>query len=139
MVTIPDTIAADPVQADIWRQIIPENNRYREQDLPTLELLVFWHAVAREAKQQLTRSGKMRVIVPTGYSGITDANGNKLPTMGKAPALTVLKEATAMIESLTETLNVSAPAPAPAKSGNGTILQLMFDEREKMAKAAHGA
>lgn len=137
MVTIPGSIKADPVQAEIWEQIVPANNRFKPEQLPTLELLVFWHAVAKEAKRVITRGGKMRIITAVGFSGVTDADGNRLPTRGKEPALQVLQDATKMIQTLSESLNLSAAIPSQkATTGNGQILQMVLGDREAKEKAA---
>ena len=46
---MPDDIAEDEVLAEIWAWIAPPTNRFTEQDLPNLRLLVNWHKIAMQA------------------------------------------------------------------------------------------
>lgn len=139
MVTIPDHIQADPDLAEIWHQVVPENNRFKAEQLPTLELLVFWHGVAKAAMEAVRRGDKWVVVKAVGYSGI-EVNGQRVPVSGKNPALTVLKEATMMIKQLTEALDITSnTANTAAASGNGKVLQLVLGDRAKKEKKANGA
>ena len=61
------------------------------------------------------------------------------------PAVTVLKQATAEIRALNDTLGLSRKASAAAQpperkaSPNAKLLKLMFDERDESARKAAGA
>ena len=48
---MPEDIALDPVQSEIWAWLCPPVNNFSEQDIPTLRLLTYWHAVAEQAQQ----------------------------------------------------------------------------------------
>ena len=49
MVEIPQDIVQDAAQAAIWAELVADDSRFTEQDVPALRLLCFWHAVAMEA------------------------------------------------------------------------------------------
>ena len=57
MVEIPQDIAQDAAQAAIWAELVADDSRFTEQDVPALRLLCFWHAVAMEAQRQMTHNG----------------------------------------------------------------------------------
>ena len=52
-VLMPQDIAQDPVQSEIWAWLAPPVNNFTEQDIPTLRLLTYWHAVAQQAEQAI--------------------------------------------------------------------------------------
>lgn len=55
-VSMPDDIALDPVQSAIWKSIAPEKgNPFTESDVPNLRLLCYWHAVAHQAQEAITK------------------------------------------------------------------------------------
>lgn len=131
-VTMPEDIADDPVQSRIWASLAPAGNRFAEQDVPTLRLLCYWHAVARRA-QEAAADGDGRV-------DILDRAGTR-----QNPALSVLKEATAEIRLLSDQLGVSprsrasAPAEQQPRSANAKLLTMVLTDREAKARRAAGA
>lgn len=147
-VTIPPSIASDPVLSELWEQLAPEGNRFVEQDVPLLEQLCYWHAVARQAREAISRGdGHIAVFERIGTKPYKAENGKAVPMYRKNVALSVLKEASAEIRSLSSELGLSpsarakmgaSAAPAP-KSANASLLDRMFSARGERERKAHGA
>jgi len=144
LVRIPEDIAADPIQAGIWAELCPEGNAFEASDLPNLRLLCFWHAVAREAQKQIQHKGKLSIFDPIAFKPFRDSTGAAVPLVRKSPALTVLKEASSEIRALSEALGITRngrqPMQQPQQAGtNAALLQVVFGDREKRERRAHGA
>ena len=104
-VAMPEDIARDPVQSEIWAWIAPPVNNFTEQDIPNLRLLCYWHAVAAQAEQTLsTGDGRVRIVTPVGTANV---EGQDVPLVKKNPALAVLKEASSEIRALSDMLGLS--------------------------------
>lgn len=146
-VTMPDDIAADPVQREIWALLAPDGNRFAEQDVPNLSLLCFWHAVAMEARRQMSKGGKPALFDPISVKPFAQDNGKPLFMVRKSPALAVLKEATAEIRLLSDMLGVSPSArsrmgaeSAPRRDGaKADLLTLVLTDRSEKERKAVGA
>ena len=110
MVEIPQDMAQDEAQAAIWAEVCPDNNRFTPQDVPALRLLVFWHAVAKEAQRQMAHGGRLAIFDPIAVKPFTDASGKAPYMVRKSPALAVLKEATSEIRSLSDALGLTPAA-----------------------------
>lgn len=107
-VSMPADIAANEQQANIWHLLVPDVNRFTEQDIPNLRLLVFWHGVAEQAQASLTRGdGSLQLVRPVAMSNVYDTNGKQVPIVQKSPAITILKEASAEIRALSDILGLS--------------------------------
>lgn len=107
-VLMPQDIAEDPVQSEIWAWLAPPVNSFTEQDIPTLRLLTYWHAVARQAEQAIhSEDGKIAIFDKIGVKPFTTKDGNEIPLVRKNPALTILKEASAEIRALSDMLGLS--------------------------------
>lgn len=107
-VLMPQDIAEDPVQSEIWAWLAPPVNSFTEQDIPTLRLLTYWHAVARQAEQAIhSEDGKIAIFDKIGVKPFKTKDGNEIPLVQKNPALTILKEASAEIRALSDMLGLS--------------------------------
>lgn len=107
-VTMPEDIAADPVQSEIWAWIAPPVNRFAGQDMPALRLLCYWHAVALQAQQAMASGdGTVNIFDRVGTKPYRAAGGEEVPLVRKHPALSVLKEASAEIRALSDQLGLS--------------------------------
>lgn len=143
-VEIPEDLAADPVQSKIWAEIAPEGNRFEPQDVPSLRLLCFWHAVAREAQRQMGRGGKLALFDPIALKPFTDASGKAPYMVRKSPALTVLSDATKEIRALSDALGITpsarsrmgAETKVTKDSSHGKLLLLMQDDRAAKERRA---
>lgn len=141
-VSMPDDIARDPVQSDVWRSVAPEGaNRYTEAEVPTLRLYCFWHAVARQAQETIAKGdGHVNIFDRIGTKPYKSADGRSLPLVRKNPALAVLKEASAEIRALSDQLGISPKsreaAPAPVATEKSRLLHLVTSDRDAKRKAA---
>lgn len=107
-VLMPEDIAQDPVQSEIWAWLAPPVNSFTEQDIPTLRLLTYWHAVAQQAKQAIhSDGGKIAIFDKIGVKPFKTADGREVPLVRKNPALTILKEASSEIRALSDMLGLS--------------------------------
>ena len=107
-VLMPHDIAEDPVQSEIWAWLAPPVNSFTEQDIPTLRLLTYWHAVARQAEQAIhSEDGKIAIFDKIGVKPFKNADGREVPLVRKNPALTILKEASSEIRALSDMLGLS--------------------------------
>lgn len=107
-VVIPDDIAADPVQSEIWNWIAPPVNSFTAQDIPNLRMLCYWHAVAMQAQQAIhSESGAISIFDTIDVKPFLSEDGKKIPLVRKSPALTVLKEASAEIRAYSDQLGLS--------------------------------
>lgn len=107
-VLMPQDIAEDPVQSEIWAWLAPPVNSFTEQDIPTLRLLTYWHAVAQQAEQAIhSEDGKIAIFDKIGVKPFKTADGREIPLVRKSPALTILKEASSEIRALSDMLGLS--------------------------------
>lgn len=107
-VTMPPDIMADPVQSEIWAWVAPPVNNFTDQDLPNLRLLVYWHAVAAQARQALhSEDGTVRIFDKIGVKPFKTEDGRSIPLVRKNPALQIMKEASAEIRALSDMLGLS--------------------------------
>lgn len=107
-VLMPQDIAEDPVQSEIWAWLAPPVNSFTEQDIPTLRLLTYWHAVARQAEQAIhSEDGKIAIFDKIGVKPFKTKDGSEIPLVRKNPALTILKEASSEIRALSDMLGLS--------------------------------
>lgn len=107
-VLMPQDISQDPVQSEIWAWLAPPVNSFTEQDIPTLRLLTYWHAVAQQAEQAIhSEDGKIAIFDKIGVKPFRTADGREIPLVRKNPALTILKEASSEIRALSDMLGLS--------------------------------
>lgn len=107
-VVMPDDIAQDPVQSEIWAWVAPPVNNFTEQDIPNLRLLVYWHAVAKQAEQAIhSEDGRIGIFDKIGVKPFKTEDGREVPLVRKNPALTILKEASSEIRALSDMLGLS--------------------------------
>lgn len=107
-VVMPADIAEDPVQSEIWAWLAPPVNSFTEQDIPTLRLLTYWHAVAHQAEQAIhSEDGKIAIFDKIGVKPFKTPDGREVPLVRKSPALTILKEASSEIRALSDMLGLS--------------------------------
>lgn len=146
-VSMPEDIALDPIQSAIWVELAPEgNNGFSAQDVPTLRLLCYWHAVAKQAQDAIAKgNGHINIFDRIGTKPYKTDDGRSVPLVRKNPALGVLKEASAEIRALSDQLGISPraraaePAAAPTRSANARILNMVLTDREAKARKAAGA
>lgn len=142
MLEMPENIAKDEYQAAIWRSVTA-SGRFSDEDAPNIALLCFWHSVAKAAEDAMSKGKSVKVLDQVGYKQMKARNGRMAILERPHPAVTVLKQATAEIRALNDTLGLSRKtgaavpaAPARQQSDGAKVLALMFDDRERKAKAA---
>ena len=107
-VSMPPDIQADPVQSQIWAWIAPPVNSFTEQDMPTLRLLCYWHAVAAQARTVMQGdNGTVNIFDKIGVKPFKTADGREIALVRKNPALQILKEASSEIRALSDMLGLS--------------------------------
>lgn len=107
-VLMPMDIERDPVQSEIWAWLVPPVNNFSEQDIPTLRLLTYWHAVAQQAEQAIhSENGRINIFDKIGVKPFKTPDGREVPLVRKNPALTILKEASSEIRALSDMLGLS--------------------------------
>lgn len=107
-VLMPTDIERDPVQSEIWAWLVPPVNNFSEQDIPTLRLLTYWHAVAQQAEQAIhSEDGRISIFDKIGVKPYKTPDGREVPLVRKNPALTILKEASTEIRALSDMLGLS--------------------------------
>lgn len=97
-VSMPDDVAADPTLCRLWQQVAPPVNPFIPSDTLLLRVLVEWLAIAEAAQEQLKGDGidgSICILIDDGKRA------------RKHPALSVLKEASAEIRALSDTLGLS--------------------------------
>lgn len=142
MLEMPENIAKDEYQAAIWRSVTA-SGRFFDEDAPNIALLCFWHSVAKAAEDAMSKGKSVKVLDQVGYKQMKARNGRMAILERPHPAVTVLKQATAEIRALNDTLGLSRKAsaavpaaPARPQSDGAKVLALMFNDRERKAKAA---
>ena len=142
MLEMPENIAKDEYQAAIWRSVTA-SGRFSDEDAPNIALLCFWHSVAKAAEDAMSKGKSVKVLDQVGYKQMKARNGRMAILERPHPAVTVLKQATAEIRALNDTLGLSRKAsdavpaaPARPQSDGAKVLSLMFNDRERKAKAA---
>ncbi len=124
-VQMPQDIANDPVQSEIWAWIAPPVNNFTEQDIPTLRLLCFWHAVAAQAQQNLADgTGKVFIYDQIGEKVVGD---EVKPLVKKNPAIQILKDASSEIRALSDQLGLSPLARSRIGLLNATTVKTAAD------------
>lgn len=107
-VVMPEDIASDPVQSEIWAWIAPPVNNFTDQDIPNLRLLVYWHAVVAQAQQALKGgAGKVNIFDKIGVKPFKTEDGKELPLVRPNPALKIMKDASTEIRALSDQLGLS--------------------------------
>lgn len=128
-VTMPYDIAQDPVQSEFWTLLAPPTNTFTDQDVPTLRLLCYWHAVAAHAQQEMAGpigSGKIAIMA--------EAEKGKV----QHPAVKTLKQASAEIRALNDQLGLSPLARSRIGLMQATAVKTAADTA-KMFKSIDGA
>lgn len=141
MLEMPESVASDDYQAQIWASVTA-SGRFTAEDAPNIALLCYWHAVAKSAEDAMSKGKSVKVLDPVGYKSIKAKNGRHAIMERAHPAVSVLKQATAEIRALNELLGLSrksiqTQAPQARQQSEGAkVLSLMFADRERKAKAA---
>lgn len=127
-ITIPEDIAEDEIQAEIWHWIVPPVNNFTQQDIPMLRRLTYWHSVAQQAEQAMHSSnGQINIFDKIGVKPYKTEDGRSVPLVRKNPALTILKEASTEIRALSDMLGISPLARSRIGLMNATTVKTAAD------------
>lgn len=106
-VAMPPEVASDLVQSEIWSLIAPPVNNFTEADIPTLKLLVYWHALAAQVQQDMAGPyGTIRALEQIGEKEGEDGEPGA-PVTRKHPGVAVLKTCSTEIRALSDQLGLS--------------------------------
>lgn len=132
-VVMPADIASDPVQSKIWEWLAPPVNGFTDQDVPTLRLLCYWHAVAAQAQSEMAGAEGGVAI----FDRMETESGDKVV---KSPAVQVLKTASTEIRALSDMLGLSPLARSRIGLINATTVKTAADTAAmfKSIDAAYG-
>ena len=123
-VSMPPDIAEDPVQSEIWAWLAPPINNFSQQDIPTLRLLTYWHAVAAQAQHALhSKDGSVNIFDKIGVKPYKTQDGREVPLVRKNPAIAILKDASAEIRALSDMLGLSPLARSRIGLMNATTVK----------------
>ncbi len=138
-VTMPPDIEADPVQSKIWAWIAPDANCFTEQDIPTLRLLCYWHAVAAQAQEAMSgQGGRVDIFDKIGVKPYKTEDGKELPLVRKNPAVAILKDASREIRSLSDQLGLSPLARSRIGLMQATAVKTASEIRERFSSIDAG-
>lgn len=110
-IAMPEEIAANPVQAEIWGWLCPPVNSFTPQDIPALKQLCMWHNVFLQAQQSISSpNGDGLVAIYDKVGEVIEGEGEsakKRQIVKKHPAIGIMKEASAEIRALSDMLGLS--------------------------------
>lgn len=115
-VTMPDDIAEDPIQKEVWEQICPEGNAFEPKDIPNLRAYCYLQRICMQAQKNMRRT--------KGNVGITKKTKRGVV---KNPDFAVYKEASAEARMYAEILGLSRKAQPTVEAS---------DDEESVPKAA---
>lgn len=122
MLEKPPSIANDPFKSAKWDEIIT-GRKFEESDIPTLVLLVQWHAVVQKCIDDLDAFGEV-------------VYENKMGDIKSLPQLSSMKQASAEIRALNKQLGINDEVAPQEKKNNITRLSVIAGNRTKRSARA---
>ena len=141
-IEMPEDISEDPIQAEVWRQVVGDGSAFAESDVPVLRQLCWWHAVEVQAQRAISRGdGHISIFDKVGNKPFKTEDGRPIPMLRGNPALGIAEQATKMTKSLREHLGITAQRPVTASgepaNKRANVLKLALNDRaERERKAA---
>lgn len=121
----PASVARDPFKSAKWDELTA-GRRFRPSDVPTLTLLVQWHAIVNRCIEDMDEAHGQ-----VAYSN--DMSGLKaLPQIG------IMKQASAEIRALNKQLGINDEADGGEAVGEGSVLTLVQGNRKDRRARATG-
>lgn len=117
----PPSIANDPFKSSKWDEIIT-GRKFDESDIPTLVLLVQWHAVVQKCIDDLDAFGEV-------------VYENKMGDIKSLPQLSSMKQASAEIRALNKQLGINDEAKPQEKAKGGVISVISQSRANRSARA----
>lgn len=121
----PASIAASPFKSRKWDEIT-DGREFKPSEVPTLELLCQWHAIAARCMEDMDVGGEVQV-----------AYSNAMDDIKALPQIATMKQASAEIRALNKQLGIVDGRDAePEKPKKETRLYVIQANREKRRAAA---
>lgn len=122
MIKKPPSIANDSFKSSKWDEITA-GRKFEESDIPTLVLLVQWHAVVQKCIDDLDAFGEV-------------VYENKIGDIKSLPQLSSMKQASAEIRALNKQLGINDEVAPQEKKNNITRLSVIAGNRTKRSARA---
>lgn len=122
MLEKPPSIANDPFKSAKWDEVTT-GRKFDESDIPTLVLLVQWHAVVQKCIDDLDAFGEV-------------VYENKMGDIKSLPQLSSMKQASAEIRALNKQLGINDEVAPQEKKNNITRLSVIAGKRTKRSARA---
>lgn len=122
MIKKPPSIANDSFKSSKWDEITA-GRKFKESDIPTLVLLVQWHAVVQKCIDDLDAFGEV-------------VYENKMGDIKSLPQLSSMKQASAEIRALNKQLGINDEVAPQEKKNNITRLSVIAGNRTKRSARA---
>ena len=121
----PKSIAASKQKRQLWNEITRDRD-FSPEDVPSLVLLVQWHAIVERCVADMTDGDEVSV-----------AFYNKLGDIKAIPQIDTLKKASAEIRALNKQLGINdQPEAKQATTEKADVLSLVVGNRADKAAAA---
>ena len=121
----PKSIAASKQKRRLWNEITRDRD-FSPEDVPSLVLLVQWHAIVERCVADMTDGDEVSV-----------AFYNKLGDIKAIPQIDTLKKASAEIRALNKQLGINdQPEAKQATTEKANVLSLIMGNRADKAAAA---
>lgn len=117
----PASVAADPIKSQKWDEVTAGRN-FHESDVPTLELLCYWHWVVTTCMSDLDEMGGQLFY---------ESNLGDIKAM---PQLEVIKKASGEIRQLNKQLGINDEANADSSKPKETMLYVIQRNRQSRAE-----
>lgn len=121
MLEKPPSIANDPFKSAKWDEITA-GRKFEESDVPTLVLLVQWHAVVQKCIDDLDAFGEV-------------VYENKMGDIKSLPQLSSMKQASAEIRALNKQLGINDEVKPQEKTKGGVISVISQNRANRSARA----
>lgn len=123
----PASIAASPFKSAKWDELT-EGRDFKPSDIPTLELLCQWHAIAARCMEDMDVGGEVQV-----------AYSNAMDDIKALPQIATMKQASAEIRALNKQLGIVDGRDAePERPKKETRLYVIQANRANRRAGAQG-
>lgn len=120
----PPSVEGNPVKSRIWDDITSKND-LRDSDIPTIELLCHWHAVAARCMEDMDVGGDVQV-----------AYSNKMDDIKALPQIATLKQASAEIRAISKQLGLSDGSARSEGRSTSIVAVIQGGNAKRRARAS---
>lgn len=122
MLNKPPSISNDPFKSQKWDELTNGRN-YSDSDIPTLALLVQWHAVVQRCIEDMDETGGQVAYM------------NDMGDLKAFPQLSTMKQASAEIRALNKQLGINDEVKPQEKTKGGVISVISQNRANRSARA----